>query len=382
SGSSYQAESKTGVPTFYSHVVFCGTGKFTEVEFKQKCSDISVKISCRAGVDNLFFSMTAPRIVLKEAIELFGMLMSSPTFEKDKVRKIQNEIGYSMQNYAITPAETAFYTLAPALIFPSHIYKYGLHGNSEHFMKLSIDDLVKYKKKFLVIKNAEACICGNIDENEAVSLLNNVLRGIEKGEPAQDNIPDISPQLTPKITKYYVEGPQSVVIFILKNEKPLSSQKPAISILYRILGEHSSFKSKIMSELRTKQGLIYGGTIIPVDLNHANYAFGVLQTDNSKAQKAIESIKTIINKLRENGITPDELQFAKNNIKGTLLVRLRTSGELCQFYFGKMLDGFKTNALSDYLERTSKVTREEVNHQAKEILDEEKMSFILIGGNE
>jgi predicted Zn-dependent peptidase len=235
SGSSYQVESKTGVPTFYSHAVFCGTGKFTEVEFKQKCSDISVKISCRAGVDNLFFSMTAPRIVLKEAIELFGMLMGSPTFEKDKVRKIQNEIGYSMQNYAITPVEIAFYTLAPALIFPSHVYKYGLHGNSEHFMKLSIDDLVKYKKKFLVIKNAEACICGNIDENEAVSLLNNVLRGIEKGEPAQDNIPDISPQLTPKITKYYVEGPQSVVIFILKNEKPLSSQKPAISILYRIL---------------------------------------------------------------------------------------------------------------------------------------------------
>jgi zinc protease len=381
SGSSYQEKSKTGVPKFYSHTVFCGSGNLSEVEFKKRCSDISIVMSCQAGIDNVVFSMTTPKIVLKDAVTLFNMALVAPMFEKDKVKKIQNGIAYSMQNYAIDPIEIALNEVVPSLIFKSHAYENGSYGSLEDFMKLSVDNLMKYKSQFLVTSNAEACVFGDISANTAVSLMDKVFFGIEKGNTAKDNVSDIDPKLAHVSKKYYVDGPQSTIIFVMKNEKPLSFKRAAAIVLYHILGD-GSLKSKIMLELRTKQGLVYQSAIIPIDLNHSNYVFGMLKTDNAKIPQAIASLKKVIKELKRKGITEEELKFAQSNITGSLLVGLRTSAALCQFYLCKMLDGFGTDALSYSANRIAQVSVKEVNNIAKEILDEENMPFIIIGGNE
>ncbi|MDR3186829.1 MAG: insulinase family protein [Holosporaceae bacterium] len=380
SGASHQEKSKVGAPKFYSHAVFCGSGKYNYVEFKKRCSDISIKLSCQVGSDAMVFSMTTPKIVMDEAAELFNMALNSPIFEKDKVKEIQDGIGYSTQSYAANPVGSALQIFVPAVIFKSHAYETGIQGSSENFMKLSIDDLKKYRKKFLVTANAEACVFGDVSEKEAVSLLDKVLFKMEKGRPAEDHISDTAPLLTSEIVRYHVEGPQSAITFVLKNEKPLSPRRAAAAVLYRILGENSLFKSRIMSELRMKRGLIYSALMAPVDLNHANYIFGVLWTDNSKVSQAMAALAKVVKDLREKGLTKEELEFAKKNIVGALFVGLRTSGDFCDFCFKKMLDGFKIDALPHLLEKIANVQLEEVNDLAKELLDENNMSCLVIGG--
>jgi zinc protease len=382
SGASHQEKSNVGVPKFYSHAVFCGSGKYNYVEFKKKCSDISLKLSCQAGMDVIIFSMTTPKIVMDEAAELFNMALNSPIFEKDKVKEIQEGIGYSMQSYADNPISSALHIFVPAIIFKSHAYETGIRGSSENFMKLSIDDLKKYKEQFLVTANAEACVFGDLSAKEAVSLLDKILSKMEKGQPAKDRVPDTTPLLSSEVVKYYADGPQSAVTFILKNEKPLSPRRAAATILYRILGENCLFRSRIMSELRTKHGLIYSEFIVPIDLGHASYIFGVLWTDNSKVRQAMAALTKVVRDLREKGLTKEELEFAKNNIMGTLFVGLRTSGDFCDFCFKKMIDGFGIDTLQYSLEKIMKVELKEINDLAKELLDENNMSWLVIGGGE
>ncbi|MDR1375240.1 MAG: insulinase family protein [Holosporaceae bacterium] len=380
SGASHQEKHKAGLPKFYSHAVFCGSGKYNTVEFKRKCSDISLKLSCQAGLDTVIFSMTAPKIVMTEAAELLNVALSSPIFDRDKVKEIQDGIGYSIQNYALNPVVSALHIFVPSIIFKSHAYESGTQGSSENFMKLSIDDLKKYKEKFLVTANAEACIFGDVSEKEAISLLDRVLFKIEKGQPAEDHVPDTTPLLSSEIVKYYAEGTQSAIIFITKNEKPLSHRRAAAMILYRILGENCLFKSRIMSELRMKQGLIYSEFMVPIDLNHANYIFGVLLTDNSKVSQTMAALTKVIKNLRENGVTNEELEFAQKNITGSLLVGLRTSGDLCDFCLKRMIDGVSLDRLFYFLKEVAEAQLEDVNKLAKDLLDENNMSWLVIGG--
>jgi zinc protease len=247
-------------------------------------------------------------------------------------------------------------------------------------MKLSIDDLKEYKGKFLVTANAEACVFGDVSEKEAISLLDKVLFKIKKGRSTEDRIPDATLLLNSEIAKYYAEGPQSAIVFILKNERPLSLRRAAATVLYRILGEGCLFKSRIMSELRMKQGLIYSEVMAPIDLNHASYIFGVLWTDNSKTSQAMAALTKVVKDLREKGLTKEELKFAKSNIIGALFVGLRTSEDFCDFCFKKMVNGFRIEMLPYLLEKITNVQLEEVNELARELLDENNMSWLVIGG--
>ncbi|MDR2724374.1 MAG: insulinase family protein [Holosporaceae bacterium] len=379
-GAAYQEKSKAGVPVFFSRTVFCGSGKYSSTQFKEECSNLAVKISASAGADNLYYTFTSPKIVLDEAIFLLNMAITSPNFEEDKVKIIQNSIGSSLQNYAASPSEIAFSSMIPARIFKHHAYGYGKYGSPENFMKISIEDLKYFKSKFIVRSNAVVCIVGDISKEEAASLVDKVFQGVEKGEASQDHIEDIAPELDSEVKKYYADGPQSSIFFVLKSEPPQSAKRYAVMILYKILGEGQVFRGRILSKLRTESGLIYGGTVHYVDMKHANYILGELRTDNSKVMETIDLLKVIIKDLRENGISESELQFAKNNIKGRMLVGLRTSENLCSFYFYKKLQGYKTAVLEETIQRICRVQLEEVNSLAKEMLDENKMPIIVIGG--
>jgi zinc protease len=241
--------------------------------------------------------------------------------------------------------------------------------------------LKDYKKTFLVTGNAEGCIFGDITGDQAKNLMDKIFTNVPAGKPTADNVLDTEPIIAPVIKKYYADGPQSLIAFAMKCPRLKTPKRYPAVVLFRILGEGQIFRSRIMSTLRGELGLIYNGSVHMMDLKHSSYLLGILETDNSKVDKAIASLKKIIKNLRTEGISQDDLDFAKSNFKGSVLVELRTSASLCAFHFSAMLNGYETNALTEVLEKIDKVSLEEVNSLAGEILDENNITFVTIGGN-
>jgi zinc protease len=381
SGSAYQEKTKSGVPVFYSGAVSCGSGKYSRIQFRRELANRLISMNCSSDSDAIAFSMTTPKIVLEEAAALFNAYLNEPTFEKDEVKRIQEGLAASLQDYAEDPGAAASRMFLPALIFKSHPYEAGFAGTAENLMMLSGDDLKKYKSDFLTAANAEACICGDLSGEEAKNLLDKIFRNVPQGVPAKDTVPDTDPITESAPKEYYEQTPQSTLVFALKTERNHSPNLYVATVLSSILGG-GMMKSRIMAQLRSKEGLIYSGHTKIIHMNHADFIRGALKTDNANVKKSIESLKKILTDLRENGITEDDLAFAKSNISGSLLVSLRTSRDLCRFYFAKMQEGFGANALKDTLKGINAVTVEDVNDLAKKTLDENNIAFIIIGGNE
>ncbi|GHT91296.1 hypothetical protein FACS1894122_03460 [Alphaproteobacteria bacterium] len=371
SGSAYMEKAKSGLPAFYADAVLCGCDKYSKIQFRKKLNDIMAYGQCSSTSDCIVFSITFPKIVLSEAASLANALLSKPTFEKNEVKIAQNNMVDSLR---VSPV------YLPEIIFKSHPYENGDAGTAENFAMLSIDDLKKYKADYLAINNAEACVFGDISENEAKDLLDKIFRDVPPGIAAKDTVSDTEPLIKSDVREYYEQSPQSTIMFALKTERHNSANRYVAGVLTSILGG-GVFKSRIMSILRSKEGLIYGGYAGVMHMNHASYISGSLRTDNSKVKKAVESIKKIIEDLRKNGITKEDLEFAKNNIKGSALVSMRTSGDLCDFYFREMLLGGGVTALKDFLDGINNVKLEEVNDLAGKILDENNIPFVIIAGN-
>lgn len=383
SGTAHQEKAKNGVPIFFAETVFQGVGKYSPAEFDKILTDLVSSIKCSADEDILTFSMSTPAIALEKTTELLNLALREPQFEEDKVKTIQESIIAELQNYVVNPIKAAKTQFIPAQIFKTHEYSNGLYGKAEDFAKLSVADLKAYREHFIVAKNAEVCVFGNIGEDKAIQLIDKIFEKIPNGTAAIDNIKDVNPEFSDKIEKYFVPGPQSTVLFALKFAKPSSQDKYAAQIASLILGNPPLFKTKIMGILRSKLGYIYGGRVIPIHMTHASYLLGVLQTDNAKVEKTIAAMKDIIRNLRENGITQSELDFAKGYItNGAMLVALRTSKNLCAFFFSEMQKGMGPNILNEQFEGIKKVTVNEVNKFCKENFDENNVPFIVMGGNE
>ncbi|MDR1551447.1 MAG: insulinase family protein [Holosporaceae bacterium] len=380
-GAAHQKKTKEGLPELFSHSIFCGSGKYSKNQFADQCLKIAAQISCSAGIDHLYFSLTVPKMTLSKGLALFKVLLTSPNFEEDKVKMTQLNLAYSLQNYAANPIGVAMSSILPAMLFELHPYGKGVAGSSEDCLMLSVIDLFDYHKSSLTLANAEICAGGGLSSAEAVSALDQILSGIPGGKATKSSVVDVKPRLPNVIKRYYAEGPQSTIFFAQQFEKPNSSKRFSAMMLSKILGEGGVFKGRILSELRTKAGLIYGGSVYFVDWQHCSWMVGILQTDNANVDKAIAQLKKIIGNLRKNGITKEELNFAKENVMGRLLVDLRTSQNLCFFFLKRKLEGSGLEVFADFSAGVNSVTLPDVNDLVAIMLNEEA-PFIVIGGGE
>lgn len=378
-GSAHMEKTKTSVPNLFVSATFRGCGNYSKEEFQEKTEDISAIFHGHSDSDNVLFFFKYPKIVSAEAVGLIQTLFSSPKFPKAEIEKMKNALSYRLENYQVNPISWCGNVLLPKLLFKNHPYGDSV-ATPENILKLNDADLKSFHKKYIVRSNVELCIFGDISEKEAVKLADQILSSIPKGEKALDCIPDIEPTLENFSEKYYIEGPQSYIIFALPNVQRNSEQKFAASVLYLILGD-GGFKSHIMQKLRSELGLIYYGGVNKNERKHSCFEIGLLQTSNNNTTAAIYNIKSLLKNLKEKGISQKELDFAKNNIKGNFLVSLRTSGDLCYFYIMKKLQGHSINALEEFLHGIDSVTLEQVNSLANQILDEKNIPIVIIGGN-
>lgn len=380
-GTAYQQKEKAGVAGFYAKSVLQGCGKYSPAAFDKAVSDLASRIACTSNRDLVTFFLTAPKVVLNDTVKLLNLAFTDPKFEEDKVKIIKNSLVGFLQDYSSDPRKIATIQIIPSIIFKGHPYERGGLGSAEDFAKLSIDDIKTFKSKYIVAKNAEVCVFGAVSEEEAIALVDKIFENVADGSKAPDSIQNVSPKLEQMQKKYYVPGPQSAVFFILKGEKPGSKDAAVAQVVATVLGGPILTKSKVLGILRGKLGYIYTGRVGEEHRLHSDCLIGTLLTDNNKVANAIDALKKIVKELREKGITQDELDFAKGFINGSTLVGLRTSGRLCDFYFGKMLEGAGVDALREELKAINEVTLEDVREYCKKTFDENLIPFFVIGGN-
>ena len=150
-----------------------------------------------------------------------------------------------------------------------------------------------------------------------------------------------------------------------------------IKLLSFTLGS-SGFGSRLMDEIRTKEGLAYSVTGGIKSNKSGIYFYGHLQTEVENEEKAIELLKKIIAEFTEKGITADELQSAKNFIIGSEPLRYETTAQK----IGKIFTNHYNNREKDYsvklLEAIENTKLEDLNKFISEHKEINLLSFSIL----
>lgn len=375
-GSAYQPVEKMSVPGLCAETFLDGAGKYSKEQLEKICNDLSMSITTRITANHFYIMAVIPVVNKKQGLEILLTVLSSPNFEEKSFKRKQQILVASIHDYNSSPFMTAFTTLIPEYIFKDTSYGRGVYGKEETLLKVSINDVKEFYKNNFSKSNVEVGIYGDISQTAASEFSDEIYKLLSTNE-ISDQLEDIEPKLTGKTIKCHADTSQSTVLFAMKNVSLHSEQYYAAALLYRILGERSCFKSRLLSKLRTKNGLVYSAGIQTIPFLHSFYALGYMFVAKDRVEESISIVKDILQDVTKRGVTQEELNFAKNNYVGSLAVDFRSNIHLYQGLFAMQVYGFPTTRLNDELVGIQKVTLKEVNTLAKTLFQD--VTFIVIG---
>jgi predicted Zn-dependent peptidase len=234
--------------------------------------------------------------------------------------------------------------------------------------------LKEHTDRFYRPENIVVSIAGKFDEKAALDQLTRTLGPIKGGKP---KMAVTKPQITPCNIVKDKDIEQAHVAIASEGISVGDDRRYQLAVLDLGLGGNMS--SRLFQEVREKRGLVY--TINSYKTSHANCGlFGVYAgTAPNKVKQVVELVMEEFRRVKAEGLTPQEINRAKAQLKSDLLLGLesmrnRTSrnayGEL---FFGRQLD------VDEICRDIEKVTEAEVKKLAGELLDSKRMSMVVVG---
>jgi zinc protease len=152
----------------------------------------------------------------------------------------------------------------------------------------------------------------------------------------------------------------------------------ATYVLNHILGG-GGFESRLQTEVREKRGLTYGVYSYLSDKDAAQLWAGSVSSANDSIAEAIRVIRDEWARIGDEGVTEEELRDAKTYLTGAYPLRFDGNSQIANIAVGMQMDGLSPDYIANRNDMVEAVTLEQINRVARERVDPEKLTFVVVG---
>ncbi len=374
-GASLDSAEKNGASYLMMGLLEEGAGELDSRGFARAVESIAASFSYKIYDDSTAISAQFLTENRSDAVALLRDSIINPTFDPAAIERVRAQVISSLQSDEKDPDEIAGRTL-DQLIYGDHPYGRQKEGTLETVRALTRDDLVAAHQGALTRERMYVAAVGDITAEELSALVDGLLGDLPATGPALAG--PVEPVLTEGITIVDFETPQSVALFVQPGIDRDDPDFFAAYVLNVTLGG-GGFESRLMTEVREKRGLTYGVYSYLVDKDQADLWMGSVASANDRIAQAIDVIRDEWVKMRDIGVTAQELQDAKTYLTGAYPLRFDGNGPIANIMVGMQMQGLGVDYIDTRNDRVNAVTQEDVNRVAKRLLDPSQMRFVVVG---
>ena len=115
------------------------------------------------------------------------------------------------------------------------------------------------------------------------------------------------------------------------------------------------------------------------DRDHAQIWGGSVASANDRVAEALEVIRAEWAKMRDEGVTQQELDAAKTYLTGAYPLRFDGNGTIANIIVGMQMNGFPIDYAATRNDKVNAVNLEDINRVAATRLDPEALTFVVVG---
>ncbi len=374
-GGRYEDDRVKGAAHFLEHIVFKGSNKYS-------CSAIKEQIEGVGGALNAFTSeeMTCfyAKIPSKHTAQTFDVLADMTFFPKIPLKEVEKErtvIIEEIKMYRDLPQYLVLENL-DAMAWPNHPLGKNLAGTMECVSRMSRRDLKKFHQAYYTGANIVVAACGNIKHQSLVNLVKRKLNTLPKGEKKMF-VAVTAVQDSPRAHFFRKDIEQMQLALGMPGFHDDHKDKYVLNLLYVILGGNMS--SRLFNEVREKRGLAYSISCSIKALKDTGMFIVRAGVDNRKIVEAVDVVFKELRKMRQHGVSKDEFVRAKDYYLGQVLLGLEETLDHMLWIGEATLSRDKMHTLKDIIRKIKKITPEDVQRVAKDIIVEKKYNLAIVG---
>jgi predicted Zn-dependent peptidase len=372
-GSRNETELTNGISHFIEHMMFKGTEKRNFQQIAQSLESVGGYMNAFTTKEHTCYYARVLDENVEKAVDVLSDMVLHSKFPVREMEKEKTVILEEIKRSEDDPDDLVQEYFEKHL-FGGHPFARPIIGSAENVSRFTRDDLFDYTKKFYANENIILAAAGNITHDQMVRLAEKYL--VQK-KAAGEKFKKFS-ALKPKLNSQEYSKPiqqahlcTGTIAFSVHNKM----RYPAL-VMNSVLGDGMS--SRLFQQIREKHGLAYSVYSF-LGLMKDTGSFGIyVGTDKKSVQKALDlSYKELV-KLKTKLLATSELQRAKAQLKGSMLLSLEsTSNRMMRLANGELYYGEYT-PLDSIVNNIDAVTIEEVQAVSHQLFDIEKFTTVIL----
>ena len=366
---------KPGLTSLTAKILNEGTKKDGSVEFARKLENKAISIDINTGFETFVIEISCLKEQYKDAITYLKQILKDPNLTNNSFNKVQH-LALSKLKQKEDDFDWVASKNLKMLLYPNTPLANSNLGDINSVKKLCLDDIKKQLKKILNMNNLIIAAGGDIEYKNLRDDLKPLLSLLNDKRTSKIKYIDVS--LKSKENILYKDTQQSYIYFgspfyLQPNDKENYKSKVASFIL-----GGSGFGSRLMEEIRVKNGLAYSAYGYVTNKKSHCVFQGYLQTKLSNTKKAKNMVVDIVKDFVKNGATENELKAAKNFLSGSEPLRTETFSQRLNRAFSLYYKGLDFNYPKEELKLIDNLTLEDLNKFIKKHNEITKLSFSIV----
>lgn len=382
-GSKYETKEINGISHFLEHMMFKGTEKRPgKLDIATELDGIGAEYNAFTGKEYTGYYAKASVKKLDTVMDVIFDIFLNSKLDGKEIDIERGVIIEELNMYRDMPQRYVG-DLFEKLLYGDQPAGWDIGGEKETILRLKREEFVNYFDTHYIASKTIVAVAGNVDPEATKSKVEAYFKNIRQGKDFCKSAV-FEKQDEPQVLLHNKKTDQTHFILGVRTYDKFNVKKYPLGILSLILG--GGMSSRLFSEVRDKRGLAYyigAGVESYTDSGFFMVKAGV---NNQKTKEALEVVIEELRKVKKEGITPRELQRAKDQIEGSLALGLEHSDAVAETYAESLIFHNKVLTPEEELDKMKKVMLEQVLEVASDIFDDKKLNLSLIGpfegGNE
>ena len=358
-----------------------GSGELDADSIAENFEDVGAQYGASVNLDRssvTLRSLTEEKL-FHQAFSTFIAVLTQPNFPDKDFQRLKKQALIAVKDSEQRPGDIAARAFYKA-VYGDHPYGQPTLGDRDSIQKITLDDVKKFHRQYLVAESALIVMVGAVDIKEARRIAEQISSSLTRGKkPASI----VSPKSRPSTKDIYIPYP-SQQAHIRIGQLGIRRGDPDYFHLYtgnHVLGG-GGFTSRLLKKIREEHGLAYSvySYFFPLQME-GPFVVG-LQTRADQARQAADLSLQTIEDFVATGPTEKELQLSKSSIIGGFPLRIDSNRDILGYlsligYYKLPLD-----YLSIFTEQISAVTQKDVRAAYQRRLQLHDMITVIVGGPE
>lgn len=322
-GTRHESPELNGIAHFIEHLLFKGTERRTARQISREIDSMGGILNAFTGHEYVCYYAKVLAKFLPRVTDLLTDIFLNSSFPADEIERERKVILQEIRMRDDTP-DDFIHDRYHQNFWSGHPLGLCILGSNDTVAALSRDEIVAYKKSRYRPEDIIISAAGNVRHDELVGLVEAAFSGMTShwAPGAQQLVEHVGQRMN--LTERDLEQ-----TLICLGTRALSQDHPdrfALLLLNTILG--GGMSSRLFQEVREKKGLAY--SVYSYVISHADTGSLVVfaGTDQRHCREVVEIALAEMGRLKQEPVPTDELDSAREQIKGKILMSLESSDNL------------------------------------------------------